>query len=223
VESPEIEHVADVRNHWWWRSGWKVGRHFYACHLTFEDQPCVQQLVLDYQTALAGLSGLDLIPGRWLHLTMQGIGFTDEITEGEIVAVTTALRDRFRTVTPPVVTFYRPAVWPDAITLPATPASGLRQLRQDAYDVIQAVLGHDRMHEPAETIVQYRPHVSVAYINAPGPAQPIVGALGDARSEPVTTALDSASVLTFHRDNRMYEWTTATRLPIGQDSQGGED
>ena len=176
----------------------------------------MQHLVRDYQTALAGLGSLDLIPARWLHLTMQGIGFTDEISEGEIEAVTDALRDHFRTITPPVVTFHWPAVWPDAITLPATPADPLRQLRQGAYQAIQAVLGQDRMHEPPETIPQYRPHVSVAYINAPGPAQPIVSALQDARPEAVTTAISSASVLTFHRDNRMYEWTAATRLPIGQ-------
>jgi hypothetical protein len=216
VQPPVCAPGAAARHHWWWRPGWAPGRHFYACHLTFEDQPSVQQLVLDYQAALAGLGGLDLIPGRWLHLTMQGIGFTDQISEDEIAAVTGALQEHFRTVTPPVVTFHRPAVWPDAITLPATPASALRQLRQGAYDVIQAVLGQDRMHEPPETIAQYRPHVSVAYINAPGLAQPIVSALPRARPEPVTTALDSASVLTFHRDNRMYEWTTAIRLPIGQ-------
>jgi 2'-5' RNA ligase superfamily len=216
VEPPEIEHVADVRNHWWWRPGWAPGRHFYACHLTFEDQPAVQQLVLDYQATLAGLGGLDLIPGRWLHLTMQGIGFTDEISEDEIAAVTSMLRDHFRTVTAPVVTFHRPAVWPDAITLPAEPASALRKLRQGAYEVIQAVLGPARMHEPSKAIAQYRPHVSVAYINAPGPAQPMVSGLQQASPRPVTAALDSASVLTFHRDNRMYEWTAATRLPIGQ-------
>ena len=117
------------------------------------------------------------------------------------------------------VTFHRPAVWPDAITLPAEPANPLRQLRQGAYQAIQAVLGQERMHEPPKTITQYRPHVSVAYINAPGPAQPIVSALQDVTPGPVTTALGSASVLTFHRDNRMYEWTAATYLPIGQDSQ----
>jgi 2'-5' RNA ligase superfamily len=219
VEPGEIEHVADVRNHWWWRPGWAPGRHFYACHLTLEDQPAVQQLVLDYQAALAGLRSLDLIPSRWLHLTMQGIGFTDEISEREIEAITDTLREHFRTITPPVITFHQPAVWPDAITLPADPASALRQLRQGAYEVIQAVLGQNRMHEPPETIAQYRPHVSVAYISAPGPAQPIVSALRGARPGPVTTALDRASVLTFHRDNRMYEWTAATDLPIGQDSQ----
>jgi hypothetical protein len=43
----------------------------------------VQQFVLGYQAALNGLRSLDLIPGRWLHLTVQGIGFTDEISEGD--------------------------------------------------------------------------------------------------------------------------------------------
>jgi hypothetical protein len=218
VESPEIEHVAAVRNHWWWRPGWAPGRHFYACHLTLEDQPAVQQLVLAYQAALAGLGGLDPIPVRWLHLTMQGIGFTDQISEREIEAITAALRDHFRAVTPPVVTFHQPAVWPDAITLPAAPASALRELRQGAYEVIQAVLGPERMHEPPETITQYRPHVSVAYINAPGPARPIVDALQVSSPEPVTTTINSASVLTFHRDNRMYEWTRATPIVIGHSS-----
>jgi hypothetical protein len=28
-----------VRNHWWWRPGWAEGRHFYACHMTLDDQP----------------------------------------------------------------------------------------------------------------------------------------------------------------------------------------
>src|SRR5262249_6539719 len=126
-----------------------------------------------------------------------------------------ALREHFRTIMPPVVIFHWPAVWADAITLPAAPADALRQLRQGAYEVIQAALGQDRMHEPPETIAQYRPHVSVAYINAPGPARPIVHALQSATLDPVTTALESASVLTFHRDNRMYEWTASTRLPIG--------
>jgi hypothetical protein len=32
-------------------------------------------MVGDYQTRLAGLPGLDLVPVEWLHLTVQAIGF----------------------------------------------------------------------------------------------------------------------------------------------------
>ncbi|HEX6074570.1 MAG TPA: hypothetical protein VFZ32_04810 [Micromonosporaceae bacterium] len=70
--------VEGLRNHWWWRPGWREGRHFYACHLTFDNAPDLHRLADRYQQALRPFAGLDLIPRRWLHLTMQGIGFTDE-------------------------------------------------------------------------------------------------------------------------------------------------
>ena len=31
--------VGGVRNHWWWRPGHAIGRHFWPCHLIFDDQP----------------------------------------------------------------------------------------------------------------------------------------------------------------------------------------
>jgi hypothetical protein len=39
------EDVAEVRNHWWWRPGWREGRHIYACHLILDDQPQLRALV----------------------------------------------------------------------------------------------------------------------------------------------------------------------------------
>jgi hypothetical protein len=57
-----IECVSKVRNHWWWRPGWREGRHYYACHLSFEDQPELHSLVDRYQEALKTFPVLDLIP-----------------------------------------------------------------------------------------------------------------------------------------------------------------
>ena len=79
-----MQHVDEGRNHWWWRPGWRAGRHFYACHLTPADQPELRRLVDTYQAALRDVPTVDLIPAQWLHLTMQGIGFTDEISSQEI-------------------------------------------------------------------------------------------------------------------------------------------
>jgi hypothetical protein len=33
------------------------------------------------------LPDLDLVPGRWLHLTTQGLAFTDEISDDDVSAV----------------------------------------------------------------------------------------------------------------------------------------
>jgi hypothetical protein len=66
--------VTAVCCHWWWRPGWAPGRRMYTFHVTFEDQPAVQEPAAEARQRLAGLDGLDLVPGRWLHLTTQGVG-----------------------------------------------------------------------------------------------------------------------------------------------------
>lgn len=57
----------------------------------------------DYQKALAGMPGIDLIPPQWLHLTMQGIGFTDQISATELGALSDALTAGLATVEQPAV------------------------------------------------------------------------------------------------------------------------
>ena len=79
--------LESVRNHWWWRPGWRVGRHLYACHLTLDDQPELRELIDHYQGALAHLETLDLIPPGSLYLTMQRIGWADEVSPAELEVV----------------------------------------------------------------------------------------------------------------------------------------
>jgi hypothetical protein len=43
---------------------------------------------------LADLPGLDLVPGQWLHLTTQGVGLTDEVSDTNLTAITSASRTR---------------------------------------------------------------------------------------------------------------------------------
>lgn len=66
----------------------------YTWHVTFASHPEVSELAARVQTPLAALPGLDLIPGRWLHLTMQGIGFTDEVPEADIALIAEGARKR---------------------------------------------------------------------------------------------------------------------------------
>jgi len=205
--------VESVRNHWWWRPGWRAGRHLYACHLTVDDQPRLLELIRRYQGALAHLGSLDLIPAGSLHLTMQRIGFADEVSPAELEAVADRIADRLRVAPVPVVTFHQPTVREEAVYLRALPAEPVYQLRLTVYQAIADVLGPRALAPPGPE--QYVPHVSVAYVNADGPAQPVFDALTRVHHPPVTVTFRVAPILTFHRDHQMYEWTSARPIPIG--------
>ena len=62
--------------------------------VTFARHPAVGDLAARAQARLAGLPGLDLIPAPWLHLTMQGIDFTDEVPDADIAAIIEGARER---------------------------------------------------------------------------------------------------------------------------------
>jgi 2'-5' RNA ligase len=215
MTSAEPQLVTAVRNHWWWRPGWRTGRHFYACHLTLDDQPQLRELVKCYQDALRHLPDLDLIPPQWLHITTQGIGFADEISPADLADVTAAVQERLRDLEPPVATLRRATIRPEAVLLKAEPPQPLYQLRLALHDAIASVLGPAKFSEPRPEPEQFTPHVSVAYVNDDGPAEPIARAVSHLDPEPVTATFRTVSLLEFHRDRRMYEWTNATPLPIG--------
>jgi 2'-5' RNA ligase len=221
MASEEPQAATTVCNHWWWRPGWRTDRHFYACHFTLDEQPRLRSLVRQYQDTIAHLPNLDLIPPRWLHVTMQGIGFTDEISTADLAAVTGRLGERLRSMKAPVTTFQRPTIHPEAVVLEAEPPEPLYQLRLAMYETIASVLGPDRFHEQRPEPGRFIPHVSVAYVNGDGPMHPIADAVSSIEPQPVTATLGTASLLVFHRDHRMYEWTQATPLPIGAASGPG--
>jgi 2'-5' RNA ligase len=204
-----------VRDHWWWRPGWRQGRHFYACHLTLDDQPELRKLVRGYQLATRELPFLDQIPAEWLHLTMQGIGFTDSISEHGIADVTASLRSELANLTPPTVVFRYPTISQEALYLKAHPEEPLYQLRLRMHHAVLSALGPSRFTQPEPSPEQFTPHVSTAYVNRESPVSPLAEALADMHSPAVSVTFHKASLLVFHRDNRMYEWAAATPIPIG--------
>jgi 2'-5' RNA ligase len=212
-----------VRNHWWWRPGWAEGRHLYACHLIPDDQPRLRELVADYQQALTGLPGIDLIPPQWLHLTMQGIGFTDEITAAELGALEGALTAALATIDPPRIEFRQLTVHPEAIYLKAHPADALDPLRTKMHAAVASVLGLERFTEPVPDRATFHPHVSIAYMSRDGETEPIAAALRTLTARSVEVTFAKADLLEIHRDHRMYEWTSATPIAIGGSRQTGED
>ena len=76
-----------------------------------------------------------------------------------------------------------------------------------------AVLGDERV-DSLPSPDDYKPHVSTAYVNADASAMPIVTALEGVDAGAVTVTFTKADLLVFHRDRRMYEWTSAMPVPF---------
>ena len=201
-----------MRDHWWWRPGWRVGRSFYTWHITFADQPPAAQLVADYTPLLDRLPVLDPVPLRWLHLTMQGIGFADEVTRADVDAIVATARRRCADLAPPRITLGPAYVDPEALSLPVTPIEPLAAIRRAVREAIGDVWGADRVPEPAEG---FRPHVSLGYSNATGPAEPVELALRSAEEHTADVTVTAISLIDLNRDHKSYEWTEVATVPLG--------
>ena len=143
---------------------------------------------------------------------MQGIGFTDEISAAELDSLTDALTRELVKIDPPTVSFRYLTVHPEAIYLKAHPAEALYPLRARMYRAVVSVLGANSSAEDMPSPSHFVPHVSIAYVSADGETQPIAEALQTVATTPVTATFRKASLLEFHRDHRMYEWTSTTPI-----------
>ncbi len=206
-------HADRLRNHWWWRPGWHQGTRFYAWHITFDGAEALHRLIDYWQFDLRQFVGLDVIPRRWLHLTMQGVGMVGDIPDDRRDAMVAAVRDRLAILPPVEVQFLRPVVRPEAIALPPMPVERVQQVRSAVRAGISDALGSEAVPESADG---FQPHVSLAYVSRDQPAGPVVDSLDRCPDpEPVGLTLPDVSFIEMHRDYRMYEWRTLARVPIG--------
>jgi 2'-5' RNA ligase len=202
--------VTQLRNHWWWRPGWHPGRRFFTFHVTFADQPAMQDLAASARSRLTGLPGLDPVPAQWLHLTMQGIGFSDEVSGDDLSKIIAAARDRLAAVPPVTVKIGPVMVADEGIACRACPSGALDPVRDAVRTAIGEVWGPVLVPEAAG----WTPHVSVAYASADGPGEPFEAALNglDGVAEVTVHAVD---LIRLGRDQHVYEWETVERFPLG--------
>ena len=198
-------HMAD---HWWWRPGWQPGSRFLTWHLTFENAPQVHRIAADYRRILADVPGLDLVPDQWLHLTMQGLGFAQDVVD--VATILDAARVRLAAIPAFDVSFDRPAVTPEAIRWEAAPGEPVAAVR----DAIRAAIG-DVWPEVPEKADGFGPHISIAYSSGNGPAAPVMAAIAAAPSAPATARITHADLILLNRDNRMYEWEPVASVQLG--------
>jgi 2'-5' RNA ligase len=201
----------EVRDHWTWRPGWRLGRSFYTWHITFAEQPAAVALAAGYQEVIGGMPGITPVPPQWLHLTMQGVGFTDRVPLPDLDGIVEAARARVRALPSFTVKLGPAVVDPETIQLPVTPADQLQILRNTLRTAIADIWGPNSVPE----LPELRPHVSLGYWNARGPAAPLRTRLAETAEHTATMPITAISLINLNRDHQMYEWTTVATCTLG--------
>jgi 2'-5' RNA ligase len=199
-----------LTDHWWWRPGWRPGRRMYAWHVTFAGLPAVHRLAAQAQGRLTAPAGLDLVPARWLHLTMQDVGFTDEVPGADLAAIAAAARRHLAGIPPCRVRIGPAHVAAEGILLNVAPADGLTRVRDGLRTAIAEIRSAAAVRGPAE----WMPHISVAYSRVTGPADPYVQALSG-HNATVDVVIPAVRLIVLGRDRHRYEWASHATLPLG--------
>ncbi|WP_431916336.1 2'-5' RNA ligase family protein [Nonomuraea jabiensis] len=172
-----------------------------------------------YQSALEGSPGLNLVPAQWLHLTIQGVTWADEISETEIDLVAEKVRLRLAEIPMFDLHFSKAAIIKEAIILPPTPVEPLHGIWQEIRNGIADALGGSAVSTAGEQSAGFRPHVSIAYVNTAGPSAPYREILSKVKAEPIAIPVERISLILQERvlaPEWVYRWTTRAEAGLGQ-------
>jgi len=201
-----------MTSHWWWRPGWRIGRSFYTWHRTFADDPDMAQLVDRYRGTLTRFDSLDVLRTDQLHLTIQGVGFTDEVTDSDVSAIVEATRLELASVATPTVAVGRPHVDRETVQVAISPVGAVAELRVALRCGIAAVWGAE--HVP-ESMDGFRPHVTLAYSNSDHDRGEVERKVDQIEARSARFAVPTLSLIRLNRDNARYEWDEIVSLPVG--------
>jgi 2'-5' RNA ligase len=201
--------VADLEDHWAWFPEWTSERPLLMWYLTFEDSPQVARHAERVQASLRGIDALDLVPTRWLHLTLDAVAFVDDLTPERTADVIASARAATSGHRPPTLTLGPVTTTRTALVLRAAPHGQLERLRGRLVDSTG-----DRL---AGTEVRLRrafaPHVSLAYGNdwfeRCSPARSVAAAW----SETVQVVAPRLTLAVVTRADREYRWTARSAFP----------
>jgi 2'-5' RNA ligase len=197
-----------MADHWRQRPGRRPGRPRYHWHMLFHDQPEVRRLATAAQRKLADLSGLDLVPEQWLHLTTFAVGYADEVPEASLDVMAVAAGQALAAVAPIPVTIGRIAYYAEAVVLAVEPSGALQPVL-DAVTAATRAAGRDGR----TSTNPWLPHVTVAYSHDTGPAEPIIAALGHWLPRTEIT-IKSVSLVAQTQVGRSWQWQAVAEVHL---------
>jgi 2'-5' RNA ligase len=207
---PQTVPAATLHDHWQWRPEWACDRACVLWYVTFESQPELSCQASLAHERLRRLPLVDVVPLPWLHLTVDDVGFADELSPRELEDVVAAARAAVAGWVAPPLSLGPIRPMEDSVVLQAGPAAELGDLRDRLRSATSAVRGP----EAVSGLDAFWPHVTLAYLNDACSSELVMEPLGplcDARLVVAAPRLTLASVT---RQDRHYQWTALAELPL---------
>lgn len=202
VEQAAWPTATTLQDHWLWRPEWAIERPCLMWYLTFENQPELHELATRAQSCLLGVETVDLVPPQWLHLTLDDVGFVDEIPPAHVDDVLASARVGMAGWEVPSITLGPVDTMADALVLRAAPEHELGLLRARLRSSTAAALGA----EASSGTGNFWPHVTLAYINDACDRRTVMEPLAAVSSVEVVVARSQLTLAAVTRRDRHYQW-----------------
>lgn len=199
-----------TRDHWWWRPGWGPGARYATFHLTFECAPELAAEAARLGPALARIGGVDVVPPPWLHLTMTGVGFTDQVDARTLSKLTDVVFDQLSRLTVDALVLNSVFLGREGLSLVTEPAPWLDELKVAQEHAVADALNLERQ-PPAP----FHPHVSLAYFSGAVDLTALQRAIEVASPRPLVVERPAVSLIELGRDERMYTWRVLDQRTLG--------
>lgn len=173
----------------------------------------MRDLVSHYAHVVKQFRTLDEVGFAGLHLTIQGVGFTGEISVEDVQTIAARTQERCAALDPFWVEVGPAIVEPETVKLPVQPVERLMQLRIALRQGIGDVWSEDNVPESMEG---YRPHVTLAYSNAVAPMSEIEQVVSAYEPKTASVLVSAVSLINLNRDQKRYVWTDVASVKLGQ-------
>lgn len=205
-------------DHWAREGPWRPGQRLWALYVTCGSIPPVVAYATAFQERLTAMRGLDLVDPRWLHLTVLGVAFVEDVEPAgmaRLVERATAIA-----AAEPALEMVAeaPRARTDAVWMAVEATPSLIPLRNTLSRAVVSCLGIEP-HALPLPLAGFRPHISIAYANAGAPlVEEVDDALSSVDLPPVSFRVSHLSLIRLRREAPGWSWEGEQRIPFAGDA-----
>jgi 2'-5' RNA ligase len=200
---------AEFTDRWRDRAEPAPGEGLVYWHMLVGEHPEAAAAAQEAQQRLGAFEGFHLTPPKWLHMTTQVVGPSNQITAEQMQQLAELATRRLASTRPITVTLGKVLYHPEAIMLAATPAEALSPIREAALAATREVTGTDGQAETRP----WTPHITFCYSTSDQPASPIIEALG--RTVPERRLqVNALSLVIQQGPERLWDWHPAATIRL---------